>query len=172
MHFSLAEGNAYAKQRPVFLRVDTDRNEYGARNHRSAVPHLLVASIQHQVRGLAQRALPPGRQFLVEEPGRAAHLRTRYLQPAELLHDFGHLARFRFPLLGEGLRMVPSLAAGAGAGVPPFPGTWKNGVLAERWPDNLRRFALRGMVPSPTQRDHVFSASKRGQREVGAGGGT
>ena len=50
--------------------------------------------------------------------------------------------------------MVPSLAAGAGTGVPLLPGTLKNGVRAERSPDSLKTCS-RGMVPSPTpKRDH------------------
>jgi hypothetical protein len=35
--------------------------------------------------------------------------------------------------------MVPSLAAGAGAGVPLFPGTLKNGLRAKRLPDSSKR---------------------------------
>jgi len=62
--------------------------------------------------------------------------------------------------------MVPFLAAGAGAGVPLFRGTRKNGVQAERLPDNSKRIALRGMVPSPTpKRDHGDPKSIRLQSE-------
>src|SRR5271157_4239973 len=51
--------------------------------------------------------------------------------------------------------MVPSLAAGAGAGVPLVRGTLKNAQRAERLPDVSKKFALRRMVPSPTpKRDH------------------
>jgi len=58
--------------------------------------------------------------------------------------------------------MVQSLAAGAGAGVPLFPGAWKSGVRAERLPDSSKRYALRGMVPSPTpKRDHCDPQSFR-----------
>ena len=46
----------------------------------------------------------------------------------------------------SGMRMVPSLAAGAGAGVPLF---------SRRQENNSKVSALRGMVPSPTpKRDH------------------
>jgi len=40
--------------------------------------------------------------------------------------------------------MVPSWAAGAGTGVPLFPGTSKNGVRAERLPANSKVLALAG----------------------------
>jgi hypothetical protein len=49
----------------------------------------------------------------------------------------------------EGLRMVPSLAAGAGAGVPLFAGTGKNGVRAERLPDSSKGSALAGWFHPP-----------------------
>src|SRR5882757_7549283 len=67
--------------------------------------------------------------------------------------------------------MVPSLAAGAGAGVPLFPGTRKNGVRAERSPDCSTGFALRGMVPSPTpKRDHgdpqAFGSEARAKEDL------
>lgn len=68
------------------------------------------------------------------------------------------------------------LAAGAGAGVPLFPGTGRNGVRAERLPDSSKSFAHAGwfhsLRRSGTMVTAIFSASKRGQKEVGAGGGT
>jgi hypothetical protein len=65
------------------------------------------------------------------------------------------------------------MAIGAGVGVPLFTGTWENGVQAERLLNSLKGFAQREMVP-PQRRSGmataVFSDSKRGRREVGAGG--
>jgi hypothetical protein len=58
-----------------------------------------------------------------------------------------------------------------------FPGPRTNGLRAERLPNTSKGFALREMVPSPyAEAGHgdpqSFRLRSRGQREVGAGGGT
>ena len=55
--------------------------------------NLLVAGVEDQIRRLAQRAVPPGRQFLVEQGRGAAHLDAADVQPAQFLGDGGDLAR-------------------------------------------------------------------------------
>ena len=61
---------------------------------------------------------------------------------AELLASVRHRQAMPLEIRNSGLRMLPSLAAGAGAGIPLFPGTGKNGARAGRLHDNSKGIAL------------------------------
>ncbi len=83
--FGLRQRDAHAENGSPSFGRDADGDQHGAGDDRSAVANLLVAGVEDQIRRLAQRAVPPGRQFLVEQGRGAAHLDAADVQPAQFL---------------------------------------------------------------------------------------
>jgi len=88
----LRQRDGRAEDRPLALRVDPDGHQDGTRDHRAAVADLLVAGVEDQVGRLAQRAVPPLLQLVIEHGGGPTDLRAGHLQAAQLLGDGGDLA--------------------------------------------------------------------------------
>ncbi len=61
------------------------------------MPDLFVSCVQNQVLDVADGPLAPGCQLLVQQLSGPANLGARYIESAELVHDFSDLAG-RHPL--------------------------------------------------------------------------
>ncbi len=101
MNLGLGQGHGNARNTPPLVRTDADSREHVRREndppdrflvlltvpHDPAVAHLLVPGVEDEVFRLAQRAVAPCLQFLIEQLGSPADPGGRQALDPELAHD-------------------------------------------------------------------------------------
>ena len=87
MDLGLGDGARDAEHPAALIGADADRRKHGGVTHDPSLADLLVARVEKQIADLAQGAVAPGFQLLVQELGGAADLARRQALQAELAHD-------------------------------------------------------------------------------------
>ncbi len=87
MCLGLEEPHAAAEDTSLAVGNDPHGREEDARHDRPVVADLLLAGVEDEVGGFADRPVPPGTVLLVEFRRSATHLRRGDVEAAELLDD-------------------------------------------------------------------------------------